>query len=40
MVRDDIKLPRVEGDSEMIGRLAAEHFLERNSRNFALGAAD
>lgn len=35
MVRNDINLPRVEGDSEMIGRLAAEHFLERDFRNFA-----
>lgn len=35
MVRNDIDLPRVEGDSEMIGRLAAEHFLERGFRNFA-----
>ena len=35
MVRNDIDLPRVEGDSEMIGRLAAEHFLERGFRHFA-----
>lgn len=35
MVRNDINLPRVEGDSEMIGRLAAEHFLDRDYRNFA-----
>lgn len=35
MVRDDIKLPRVEGDNEMIGRMAAEHFLERGFRHFA-----
>jgi LacI family transcriptional regulator len=35
MVRNDIDLPRVEGDSEMIGRLAAEHFVERGFRNFA-----
>jgi LacI family transcriptional regulator len=34
MVRNDIKLPRVEGDNDMIGRLAAEHFLERGYRNF------
>ncbi|MCX6926711.1 MAG: DNA-binding transcriptional regulator, partial [Verrucomicrobia bacterium] len=34
MVRDDINLPRVEGDSELIGRLAAEHFLERGFRHF------
>jgi len=35
MVRNDIKLPRVEGDNEMIGRMAAEHFLERGFRHFA-----
>ncbi len=35
MVRNDIRLPRVEGDNEMIGRLAAEHFLERGFRHFA-----
>lgn len=35
MVRNDINLPRVEGDSELIGRLAAEHFLERGFRHFA-----
>ena len=35
MVRNEINLPRVEGDSEMIGRLAAEHFLERGFRHFA-----
>lgn len=35
MVRNEIALPRVEGDSEMIGRLAAEHFLERGFRHFA-----
>jgi LacI family transcriptional regulator len=35
MVRNDIHLPRVEGDSEMIGRLAAEHFLQRGFRHFA-----
>ena len=34
-VRNDINLPRVEGDSDMIGRMAAEHFLERDYRNFA-----
>ena len=34
-VRNDINLPRVEGDSDMIGRMAAEHFLERDFRNFA-----
>jgi len=35
MVRNEINLPRVEGDSEMIGRLAADHFLERGFRHFA-----
>lgn len=35
MVRNEIELPRVEGDSNMIGRLAAEHFLERNFHHFA-----
>jgi LacI family transcriptional regulator len=35
MVRNDIKLPRVEGDNEEIGRLAAMHFLERGFRHFA-----
>ncbi len=35
MVRNEIKLPRVEGDSAMIGRLAAEHFIERGYRNYA-----
>lgn len=35
MVRDDIQLPRVEGDNERIGRMAAEHFLERGFRHFA-----
>lgn len=35
MVRNEINLPRVEGDGEMIGRLAAEHFLERGFRHFA-----
>ena len=34
MVRGDLGLPCVEGDNEMIGRLAAEHFLERGFRNF------
>jgi LacI family transcriptional regulator len=34
MVRNDINLPRVEGDGDMIGRLAAEHFLERGYRHF------
>jgi len=35
MVRNEIPLPRVEGDSDMIGRLAAEHFLERGYRHYA-----
>ena len=35
MVRNDIRLPRVEGDNERIGRLAAAHFLERGFRHFA-----
>ncbi len=35
MVRNDIHLPRVEGDNERIGGLAAEHFLERGFRHFA-----
>ncbi len=35
MVRNDINLPRVEGDSEMIGSLAATHFLERGYRHYA-----
>ncbi len=35
MVRNDIQLPRVEGDNDQIGRLAAEHFLERGFRHFA-----
>lgn len=35
MVRNEINLPRVEGDSEQIGCLAAEHFLERGFRHFA-----
>ena len=35
MVRNDIQLPRVEGDNLLIGRMAAEHFLERGFRHFA-----
>ena len=35
MVRNDLNLPRVEGDCEMIGRLAADHFLARGFRHFA-----
>lgn len=34
-VRDEISIPRVEGDNELIGKLAAEHFLERGFRNCA-----
>ena len=33
MSRPDINVPRVTSDHEAIGRLAAEHFLERNFRN-------
>ncbi len=35
LTRGDIALPRVLGDNEAIGRLAAEHFLERGYRHFA-----
>jgi LacI family transcriptional regulator len=35
LVRADIDLPRVAADNEMIGRLAAEHFLERGFKHFA-----
>jgi LacI family transcriptional regulator len=35
LMRPEINLPRVIGDHEMIGQLAAEHFLERGLRNFA-----
>lgn len=35
MVRADIPLPRVVGDHEGIGRLAAMHFIERGFENFA-----
>ena len=35
MVRNEINLPRVKGDSELIGCLAAKHFLERGFRHFA-----
>jgi len=35
MVRNDIQLPRVEGDNDLIGRLGADHFMERGFRNFA-----
>ena len=33
MSRPDLAVPRVTSDHETIGRLAAEHFLERNFRN-------
>ena len=35
MVRADIALPRVVGDHEAIGRLAAMHFIERGFEHFA-----
>ncbi len=35
LVRSEIDLPRVEGDNELIGRMAAEHFLERGFEHFA-----
>ena len=35
LTRNEIQLPRVEGDNQMIGSLAAEHFLERGYRHFA-----
>ncbi len=35
VIRNEIVLPRVAGDHYMIGRVAAEHFLERGFRNFA-----
>lgn len=35
LVRAEIDLPRVEGDNLLIGRMAAEHFLERGFRHFA-----
>jgi LacI family transcriptional regulator len=35
LLRQDLGLPCVAGDNEMIGRLAAEHFLERRFRHFA-----
>jgi len=34
MTRSDLGLPTVPEDNKMIGRLAAEHFLERDYRNF------
>jgi LacI family transcriptional regulator len=33
-IRRGLGLPFVEGDDEMVGRVAAEHFLERGYRNF------
>jgi LacI family transcriptional regulator len=33
--RPDVALPRVAGDNEAIGRIAAEHFLDRGFRSFA-----
>ena len=33
MSRPDVKVPRVTSDHEAIGRLAAQHFAERNFRN-------
>lgn len=35
MVRADVPLPRVVGDHEAIGRLAAMHFIERGFEHFA-----
>ncbi len=35
LVRAEIRLPRVLGDNAAIGRLAAEHFLERQFRHYA-----
>jgi LacI family transcriptional regulator len=32
LVRDDVDLPRVAADNHMIGRVAAEHFIERGFR--------
>ena len=32
LVRDDVDLPRVAADNRMIGRVAAEHFIERGFR--------
>jgi LacI family transcriptional regulator len=34
-IGESLKLPRVGSDEEQIGRLAAEHFLERGFRHFA-----
>ncbi len=38
--RQDIILPRVVGDHYLIGRMAAEHFVERGFRHFAWHAND
>ena len=35
VIRGEIPMPRVVGDHQMIGRMAAEHFLDRGFRNFA-----
>ena len=34
-LRDDLPLPRIKGDHAKIGRMAADHFLERGFRHFA-----
>lgn len=34
MVRNDLPLPKVEGENETIGRLAAEHFLARGFKHY------
>lgn len=39
-MRTDIKIHRVVGDNELIGRMAAEHFLERGVRHFAWFSMD
>ena len=33
--RPELRIPRIIGNNELIGRMAAEHFLERGLRNFA-----
>ncbi|MCR5752475.1 MAG: substrate-binding domain-containing protein [Kiritimatiellae bacterium] len=38
--RPDVSVPRVTSDHEAIGRLAAEHFMERNFRNVVWFSAD
>ena len=35
IIRQEVRLPRVVGDQYFIGRLGAEHFLERGFRHFA-----